>query len=234
MSGYQGNDPKKDALRYGAQDLLQRPFGRDDLRARVEELVLTAPNPAATQAIPQEMLEALRRSAGLDGDGRPVTSDDLFGEILSDVEGGERQPVAVPGAEPPSPGPVSAKPSSESTRFDDALSGMFENPKPRSKADVKRDAEESAEKMLSETLAGLEIRPSASRSLQPPAVKSPPGQPEQHTGQEPPEKTPERVQAPTAPPRTEALKPPSAAPTPPPARVKPAASEVPPTRAVRR
>ena len=43
MSGYQGSDPKKDALRYGAQDLLQRPFGRDDLRERVEELVATAP-----------------------------------------------------------------------------------------------------------------------------------------------------------------------------------------------
>ncbi len=109
MSGYQGNDPKKDALRYGAQDLLQRPFGRDDLRARVDELVATAPNPAATQAIPQEMLEALRRSAGLDGDGRPVTSDDLFGEILSDVEGGERQPVAAPEVAKPTPVPPPAR-----------------------------------------------------------------------------------------------------------------------------
>ena len=46
------------------------------------------------------MLEALRRSAGLDGDGQPVTSDDLFGDILSDVEGGEKQPVAAPETAP--------------------------------------------------------------------------------------------------------------------------------------
>ena len=76
MSGYQGEHPSEDAKKYGAQDILQRPFGREDLRSRVEELVRTAPNPAATQAIPREMMEALRRSAGIDGDGQPVTSDE--------------------------------------------------------------------------------------------------------------------------------------------------------------
>ena len=95
MSGYRGENPKEDAVRYGAQDILERPFGGDALRARVDELVLNAPNPAATQAIPQEMLETLRRSAGLSDDSQ-VTSDDLFGDILSDMEGGEQQPVQVP------------------------------------------------------------------------------------------------------------------------------------------
>jgi DNA-binding response OmpR family regulator len=104
MSGYRGDNPRHDAQRYGAQDILQRPFGRDDLRARVEALVAAAPNPAATQAIPKEMLDALRRSAGLDQGDAAVTSDELFGDILSDVEGGERPPLTPPpsGSSPPS------------------------------------------------------------------------------------------------------------------------------------
>ena len=227
MSGYQGNDPKKDALRYGAQDLLQRPFGRDDLRVRVDELIATAPNPAATQAIPQEMLEALRRSAGLDGDGLPVTSDDLFGEILSDVEGGERQPVAAPEVAKPTPVPPPAKAASHSTTVDDAFSQILESPKRHSSAEVKREAEEAAEKMLSETLSGLEVGTLASRSPRPPAGESPARPSQPPVSPAPPEKPPKPAQAQKPPPRTEAAKPTPAAPTPPPARVKPAAPEAP-------
>ncbi len=227
MSGYQGNDPKKDALRYGAQDLLQRPFGRDDLRARVDELVATAPNPAATQAIPQEMLEALRRSAGLDGDGRPVTSDDLFGEILSDVEGGERQPVAAPEVAKPVPVPPPAKAASHSTTVDEAFSQILESPKRHSSAEVKREAEEAAEKMLSETLAGLDIGPPASRSPRPPAGEPPARQPDPPVSPPPPAKPPAPAQVQKPPPPTGAARPTPAAPTPPPARVKPAAPEAP-------
>ena len=36
MSGYRGENPKDDAVRYGAQDILERPFGADALRERVE------------------------------------------------------------------------------------------------------------------------------------------------------------------------------------------------------
>ncbi len=232
MSGYQGNDPKKDALRYGAQDVLQRPFGRDDLRARVEELVSIAPNPAATQAIPHEMLEALRRSAGLAGDGRPVTSDDLFGDILSDVEGGERQPIAAPKpAPPPPPGPGAVKSPPKSSSVDDAFSAMLETHKPTSAAEFKREAQEAAEKMLSDTLAGLDIGPSAPRQLRPPVVdeRAQPGAPPKvqkpPAGPDPPV-APARTAAPQQPPvRREAVKPPAAPPAPPPARVKPAPTE---------
>jgi TonB family protein len=220
MSGYQGNDPKKDALRYGAQDVLQRPFGRDDLRARVEELVSIAPNPAATQAIPHEMLEALRRSAGLSGDGRPVTSDDLFGDILSDVEGGERQPIAAPTAAAPRPGPGAVKSPPKSTTVDDAFSAMLETRKPTSAAEFKREAQEAAEKMLSETLAGLDVRPSSSRLPRPSGVAEP-AQPAAPSRQQ---KPPAASGPPTAPGRPTAPK----APTPPPARVKPAPSEAAP------
>jgi TonB family protein len=229
MSGYQGTDPKNDALRYGAQDILQRPFGRDDLRARVEELVSTAPNPAATQAIPHEMLEALRRSAGLSGDGRPVTSDDLFGEILSDVEGGEQQPIAVPKAASP-PGPGAAKSPPNSVSVDEAFSAMLETRKPTPSAEVKRAAQEAAEKMLSETLAGLDIGPPSSRPPRPAVTDgttqaaAPTQQQKPPAAQRPPAAG-ERPTAPKPPPvRAEEAKPPAAPATPPPARVKPAPS----------
>ncbi|MDX2437984.1 MAG: TonB family protein [Acidobacteriota bacterium] len=238
MSGYQGDDPKQDAQRYGAQDVLQRPFGRDDLRARVEELVLSAPNPAATQAIPQEMLEALRKSAGLDGDGRPVTSDDLFGDILSDVEGGEQQPIAVPevaasppeAAQTPTPAPprAPAKGASESNRVDDAFSSMLEESKPQSSAEVKRAAEEAAEKMLSETLAGLDIQHSTSRSPRTDVAETPPQSPAAPQRPEPQENAPAPPKQQQAPPvRAESPKPPPVVAAPPSARVKPAASEKP-------
>ncbi len=163
MSGYRGDNPRHDAQRYGAQDILQRPFGRDDLRARVESLVATAPNPAATQAIPKEMLEALRRSAGLDRGDAAVTSDDLFGDILSDVEGGERPPVQPPSSAPPAP-TASAPPSSVDRALAEILESTKSAPSPKRGADVSADVD----RMLSDTLSGLEVRPRKQAPAPPP------------------------------------------------------------------
>jgi TonB family protein len=154
MSGYRGEKPREDAVQYGAQDILERPFGADALRERVEELIRIAPNPAATQAIPQEMLETLRRSAGLSDRGAPVTSDDLFGDILSDMEGGEQQPVKAPTSEvtPPPPQPK----ISESSSVEAALADIIET----EQAPISRPAsstDEEVEKLLSDTLSGLDI-----------------------------------------------------------------------------
>jgi TonB family protein len=175
MSGYRGENPKQDAVRYGAQDILERPFGAEALRSRVEELVVTAPNPAATQAIPKDMLEKLRRSAGLRDGEKAVTSDDLFGEILSDMEGGEQQPVKAPGE--PTPPPVAApKPAAPmKSSVDDALAEMLRadasDPRPRRQTST----DEEVEKLLSDTLSGLEIAalrkaPAASVEKTPAAV----------------------------------------------------------------
>ena len=154
MSGYRGEDSREDAIRYGAQDILQRPFGGEALLERINGLIDLAPNPAATQAIPQEMLDALRKSAGLSGGASSVTSDDLFGDILSDMEGGEQQPVTEPGEVAPSPPPP------ESSQIDRALaeivrSGAADPSPPRKDAST----EAEVDKMLSDTLAGLEIAP---------------------------------------------------------------------------
>ena len=64
MSGYQGGDPMSDAQSYGAQDILARPFTVDQVRARVDTLLTTAARILSTQAVPQETLDALRRSTG--------------------------------------------------------------------------------------------------------------------------------------------------------------------------
>ena len=94
MSGYRGSDPQTDAKRYGAQDILERPFAGDVLLQRVDRLLTAAASPAATQAIPEDMLEALRRSAGLAEGGPSLTSDQLFADILSDVEDEEGKAAA--------------------------------------------------------------------------------------------------------------------------------------------
>ena len=161
MSGYQGDNPKEDAVRYGAQDILERPFGADALHERVEELILNAPSPEATQAIPQEMLDTLRRSAGLDGSEAPVTSDDLFGDILSDIEGGEQQPVEKPAdvaAQAPAPAPA---PAPEPSSVDAALADILERGKHEPVVQKLSETESDVDKLLEETLSGLDVVPSA-------------------------------------------------------------------------
>ncbi len=243
MSGYTGDDPAGDAERYGAQDILPRPFGADALRETVEKLVLNAPSPAATQAIPQEMLEALRRSAGLDGEGGSVTSDDLFGDILSDVEGGEEAPVSKPVDEPfehetpprfskaPSApakekekpaAPATASPEDKPLRtptpvhppkpkktdgatkqsaVDDVLANILESSKAAS-APKKRAPERDVDKLLEDTLAGLDIHPSpkAEKPAAPPAAKKVAAPP----AQQPP---PAELPPPPDPPPVEPVKP---------------------------
>jgi TonB family protein len=174
MSGYRGENPRQDALRYGAQDILERPFGADALRRRVEELIRNAPSPAATQAIPQEMLETLRRSAGLSDDGARVTSDELFGDILSDMEGGEQQPVqAPPDVAPGAPPEQRAALKSKDTSVDDMLAEIVssqEAPPTRKSAST----DDEVDKLLSDTLSGLDIAALRKRSAD--AAES--GQPE--------------------------------------------------------
>jgi TonB family protein len=203
MSGYRGDNPKEDAVRYGAQDILERPFGADALSERVEELILNAPSSAATQAIPQEMLEALRRSAGLDGGQAAVTSDDLFGDILSDIEGGEQQPVKKPTNVPP-PTPVP-----DPSRVDAALADIMESGKHQPKAPATRITETDVDKLLEETLSGLDVTPSAI-----PAQPARPEEPAVSESPSPPQSPSQAVAPP--PPAGEASAPAEGSPEPPP------------------
>ena len=208
MSGYRGEDPKADAARYGAEDILERPFGAQALASRVRELLASAPTSAATQAIPQDMLEALRRSAGLTGESSSVTSDELFGDILSDVEGGEQKPVVPPQDRKP----VSA---SKGASVDDALADILEAgkaaPTPRRQTSV----DEDVDALLSQTLSGLDLKPSTAQAPPrsqaqppapaptsppplpepPPAVSEPPPAPTVQTSAPPREAVPPKVAA---------------------------------------
>jgi TonB family protein len=192
MSGYRGETPKEDAVRYGAQDILERPFGADALRERVEELIRTAPNPAATQAIPQEMLETLRRSAGLSDSEAPVTSDELFGDILSDMEGGEQQPVEAP---PEITTPPPAAKFTEDSSVDAALADILETEKaPRVRTTSSTD--EEVDKLLSDTLSGLDIAALKKK----PVGGEPPARPATPSAPPPATEKPAPPQAPAEPP----------------------------------
>jgi TonB family protein len=195
MSGYRGETPKKDALQYGAQDILERPFGADALRERVEELIRTAPNPAATQAIPQEMLETLRRSAGLSGNEAPVTSDELFGDILSDMEGGEQQPVKAP---PEIATPPPAAKATEDSSVDAVLADILETEKTQKPRTVS-STDEDVDKLLSDTLSGLDI--AALRKK--PVGDAPPAQPATPSVPPPAAEKPVAARTPAAPPEPE-------------------------------
>ena len=176
MSGYSGEAPKADAERYAAQDILERPFTSEVLLKRIEELFREATDPAATQAIPQDMLEALRRSGGADGGN--LTSDDLFGDILSDVEDGTAPKKVVPKDVP-----------SEKTRrgqVDNILAGLVDNEqasRPSKKSVVPSDTDVDA--ILSKTLAGLDIQP-----VRGPKKSAPPAPPKTPQILTPPESKP--------------------------------------------
>ncbi len=159
-TGYVGDDPEADAGLHGAQNVLGRPFDDKVLCDRVERLLNLQAEAGATQAIPQETLDALRRSA--EQEGTALTSDDLFGDIVSDVEGGgEDTPASTEEVAPPVAEPT---PSVADRDLDDALAEVLgpsateEAKKPTSH--VERDVDA----MLSETLAGLDIELAGSKA----------------------------------------------------------------------
>ncbi len=108
MSGYGGGDASADADQYGAQDVLERPFTGEVLGERVQALLERGPSVDAAQAIPQNTLDAVQKQAGGADQPESLTSDELFGDILSDVEsdvasGDEAEPPEPPSSPPSVP-----------------------------------------------------------------------------------------------------------------------------------
>jgi len=91
MSGYSGVDPKADAALLGAQDIVAKPFSGEDLLARVQA-ALHAPRSSTQPDSKADVLEALRRSAGLKADKGTLTSEELFGDLIG--EGEEEAPLS--------------------------------------------------------------------------------------------------------------------------------------------
>ncbi len=184
MSGYRGADPAADAVNYGAQDILERPFSGEALSQKVQRLLDLAVSPATTQAIPQDMLETLRRNAGLDKGEASLTSDDLFGDILSDVEeaSGEEPPEGSAKPAASEPAPSTAKQSVEQTLAD--VLGDLGQPAVR-KTDTST-ADSDVDAILSETLAGLDLQPAKKAAPPAPAPPSTPHPPESPEEPKPP------------------------------------------------
>ena len=169
MAGYHGTGSEDDAARLGAQDILARPHSSEALVEKVERLVRLEVGGPAARAIPAETLDALRRSAA--GGGVSLTSHDLFADILSDVEGEEPEKGAPPAAAPKAP----------KRGVDEALAEALgtaaaKAPVPRKPSSAERDVD----KMLSETLAGLDIQlagAKAARRARPETPTAPPSPP---------------------------------------------------------
>ncbi len=216
MSGYRGADPKADAERYGAQDILERPFAGEILLQRVETLLENAASPATTQAIPQEMLETLRRSAGLKEDTQ-VTSDELFGDILSDVEAEEAEegsaaagPAEAERTEAEKTGePASGKTDTDIQRkLDETLSDVLAEGESRPRPRRKPSTETDVDAILSQTLAGLDLQPIRKKKPHPTEEKPTPpassaseerSEPEKSAAAEKPSPPAAKVDPPAAP-----------------------------------
>jgi TonB family protein len=176
VSGYKGSNPKADAQRVGAFDLLVKPFSDEDLRAAVRSALESTDIGSRTVRIP--MVAAAPPTAEL-------TASDIFSDVLKDVTG-EPSPPSKPAAAPPPPAspaappppsPAPAKPAAKASSIDseldqrlrDTLSGMLatretvrtgSGPTSTEKAAApgkKFSTETDIDRMLSDTLSGLAV-----------------------------------------------------------------------------
>ena len=228
MSGYSGLDPKADAAKLGAQDIVAKPFSNEELLARVSALLSRGrPESSVNPDTRAEMLEALRRSAGSAKPGGTITSDDLFGDLLAEEQSSgpaDTQRISIPA--PPAPQkPQTAAPAKPTPRAEggastdkilaDTLADLARpaatSPKPAKPREAGTDT--AVDKLLSDTLSGLELGGlrGASRPARPAAAPSPSAPPPAP----PPPRAAEPRPAPPAP----------AAPPPPPAARPPAKAE---------
>jgi TonB family protein len=237
----------------GARDLL-RTFARSKGGPGAIALVPEVPNPAAnvaakeadesiTKPFQDVTLRQLARRVvsterGKGADDKRLTSHELFGDLLAEVESEIEAPAAPAVAAPPPPAPRPAAPVAAagdalSSQLEKTLSGMLggEKPKPAAAAPPAASAKKgSIDEMLSRTLSGLEVgkKPAARPAAPAPAPAPPPPKPAPKPAAAPPPAPP--VAAPLAkPPQVEID---SVAPAPPaPAPAIPAPSAVAAARA---
>ncbi len=191
MSGYNGSNPTGDAAAYGAQDILERPFPAEALSQRVRRLLAAFGDAATTQPIPRDLVGAIQRE-GAGGEGEPsLTSQDLFADILSDME--EEAPVTPP--QEVSPGtkeekgktPASAQPDHQVDKaLEETLAGVLEQtPAPRPRTTTSGS---DVDKVLEETLAGLDVhigsKPKQPQKAQAPSETGAPKKKEEEPGEE--------------------------------------------------
>ncbi len=167
-------DPTEGAEGLGVLDTLEKLPTAADVGAKIDSLLATASQIATTQAVPQDTLDALRRSSAA-GQKSSFSSDDLFGDILSDVERSGAEATGETASAP-------AKRAGASV--DDALAEVFGSA-PSARPKKRKSVDSDVDAMLSDTLAGLEItsspKPAAAgrpkTGTGPPAAEPPPAGP---------------------------------------------------------
>ncbi len=165
MSGYAGQDPQADALGLGAQDIVAKPFSNEDLLAHVQALLARTRQDATISADTRaEMIEALRRGSGRDEG--TVTSEELFGDLLADEptqSPAETQRIAVP---PPAAAAAksAAKAAASASAADEAVARALDGTlsdlglsTPKTAKPRKERTGVSVDKLLEDTLSGLEV-----------------------------------------------------------------------------
>ena len=201
VTGYKGTNPKADAQKVGAFDLLVKPFTDDALRSAVRSAIEATDVGAKTVRIPMASAPS----------GPELTASDIFADVLRDVAAdapakaakppapapaapavrpaAPPTPAAKPAAPPtptPPPTPAPAKPPAGDVeqRLRDTLSEMLggrpteKTPAPAAPpAGRKFTGDADIDRMISDTLSGLPTppkpRPAADRTP-PPAVPKPP------------------------------------------------------------
>ncbi len=169
VSGYHGTNPKADAQRVGAFDIVPRPYSDEDLRAAVRSAVESTDMSARTMRIP---------TANLRGPDSSLTSEQIFSDILEEVShDAPARPALSHG------GGGSAEQEVE-RRLRDTLSGILTKggggakPAPSSPPPNARfSTDADIDRMISDTLSGLKVppksRPASAVSLQTPTGHMP-------------------------------------------------------------
>ncbi len=224
VSGYKGTNPKADAQRVGAFDILVKPFPDEDLRAAVRSAIDSTDVGAKTVRIPTMAAAAPAPE---------LTAADIFADVLKDVAA--EAPVK------PTPAPAAGRAAAAGSadldqRLRDSLSGLSSRPAAKASspthaptpagkpaaASKKFSTDADIDRMISDTLSGLASSPRprpASDKTPPPAT--------------PPRPPTPRTEMPPAAPATASAAPakasaaPAAPPTSPPGAVKGESPRVP-------
>jgi TonB family protein len=160
MSGYRGDNRKADAQKVGAFDILARPFTDADFLGTVQEALELSDIGAKTMRIDTTQLAAAAAS--------PLTSSDIFSDVLDDLI--EPSPRVAPPPPAPPPPPAAPPPLPPAAAAPPPVS-----PPPRPAA----PAEDEMERRLRDTLSGLNLggKPAARPGAAPPPPPAPPPRP---------------------------------------------------------
>jgi TonB family protein len=203
MSGYTGQDPIADAHKLGAQDIVAKPFSNDELLAHVRAVLARRPEAHVSADTRAEVLEALKR-AGDSGGGGTVSSKDLFADLLAEEQAHTR-PIHARAEVGADGRPVPHAPLSQATLaevdavVEQALASTLAEAQ-HAPPKVRRDTGEvSVDKLLEDTLSGLEIskpKAAARPAPPPPAQTAEAATPPREITARPPEAPPGPTSAP--------------------------------------